>query len=86
MKRTQIYLTDEQHDFIESLAFLFSKKEKKKVSMAEIIRKGIEILKDEYSEFQDETDFILKSPHLLEGFEKARNEKEFLDYKDIFDS
>lgn len=86
MKRTQIYLTEDQHNFVENLAFLLSKKGQKKISVSEIIRKGIEILKDEYSEYKDETDFILNSPYILEGFEQARNEKVFYDYKDVFGS
>lgn len=37
MKRTQIYLEAEQHDFLENMAFVIGKKNRKKVSISELI-------------------------------------------------
>lgn len=41
MKRTQIYLSTDQYEFLENLAFLTSKKEHKRISISEIIRNAI---------------------------------------------
>lgn len=86
MKRTQIYLDPAQHDFLENLAFLWSKKNKKKISISEIIRSAIELLKEKYSSkrIETETDVILESALLLEGIKKARGQKGFLTHEEVF--
>ncbi len=48
MKRTQIYLTPEQHDFLENITLLRSKKEHKRVSISEIVRNAINLFKENY--------------------------------------
>lgn len=86
MKRTQIYLDPEQQDFLENLAFISSKKRKKKVSVSEIIRSAIDLLKDNYDskQIESETDLILKSSNLLAGIKKARSEKKLLSHEEVF--
>jgi addiction module HigA family antidote len=42
--------------------------------------------KNKIEEFKDETDFILNSSYILDGFQQAKNEKVFYEYKDVFDS
>ncbi len=86
MKRTQIYLDPAQHDFLENLAFLWSKREKKKISISEIIRSAIELLKEKHGpkQAESETSAILKSALLLEGIKKARGQKGFLSHEKIF--
>jgi len=86
MKRTQIYLDPAQHDFLENLAFLWSKKNKKKISISEIIRSAIELLKEKYGSkrVESETDVILESAFLLDGIKKARGQKGFLTHEEVF--
>jgi len=48
MKRTQIYISPEQYNFLEDVAFITSRKEQKRVSISEIIRKAINLLKEQY--------------------------------------
>ena len=86
MKRTQIYLDPSQHDFLENLAFLWSKKNGKKTSISEIIRSAIELLKDKYGtkQIESETDVILSSAFLLDGVKKARAQKGFLSHEEVF--
>lgn len=86
MKRTQIYLDPVQHDFLENLAFLWSKREKKKISISEIIRSAIDILKERYGpkQAESETEAILKSAFLLEGIKKAKGQKGFLSHEEVF--
>jgi len=86
MKRTQIYLDPAQHDFLENLAFLWSKKNKKKISISELIRSAIDLLKEKYGTRQvaSETDVILESAFLLEGIKKARGQKGLLTHKEVF--
>jgi hypothetical protein len=86
MKRTQIYLDPAQHDFLENLAFLWSKRDKKKISISEIIRSAIGLLQERYGSKQteSETEAILKSAFLLEGIKKARGQKGCLSHKEVF--
>ena len=86
MKRTQIYLDPAQHDFLENLAFLWSKRDKKKVSISEIIRSAIDLLKEKYGSKQaeSETEVILKSAFLLQGIKKARRQKGSLTHEEVF--
>lgn len=86
MKRTQIYLKDEQQDFLENMAFVIGKKEQRKVSISELIRSAINLLREQYNEEQieNETDLILKSSHLMTGIKKARNEKKLLSHDEVF--
>lgn len=86
MKRTQIYLDQAQHDFLENLAFLWSKKNKKKISISEIIRSAIELLKEkcDSKRVESETDVILESALLLDGIKKARGQKGFLSHEEVF--
>lgn len=86
MKRTQIYIDPTQHDFLENLAFVWSKKNKKKVSISEIIRSAIELLKEKYNseEIENETELILKSEHLMKGIKKATTQKGFLSHDEVF--
>lgn len=84
MKRTQIYLTSEQHEFLENLAFYLSKKEHKKTTISELVRRAISKMQENYKNLKDETNFILSSELLLEGLEKGRSEKGLLDHNDVF--
>ena len=59
MKRTQIYLSDDQHEFLENLAFLTGKKEHKRISISEIIRNAITMLKDHYGKNKKEEKELL---------------------------
>lgn len=84
MKRTQIYLSQEQYDFLASLSFVMSKSNNKKISMSELIRDAITLLQKEHKDVEDETDIILQSSSLLNSLNKARKQKKFLDHKDVF--
>ena len=59
MKRTQIYLSADQYEFLENLAFLTSKKEHKRISISEIIRNAVSMLKDHYSKNKKEEKDLL---------------------------
>ncbi len=86
MKRTQIYLDSAQHDFLENLAFLWSKRDGKKISLSEVIRFAIELLKEKVGskKAESETEAILKSAFIPEGIKKARGQKGFLSHKKVF--
>lgn len=84
MKRTQIYLTTEQQDFLENMAFISGKKMNKKVTVSSMIRKAIDLFIEANNGVETETDLILKSNLLISGLEKARNQKDLLEHKDIF--
>ena len=86
MKRTQIYLDPAQHDFLENLAFLWSKRDGRKISLSEVIRSAIELLEEKVGtkKAESETEAILKSAFLLEGIKKARGQKGFLSHEEVF--
>ena len=84
MKRTQIYLTAEQHEFLESLAFYLSRKENRKTTISELIRQAIGNMQAKYGNVKDETDMILESSLIMEGLEIARNEKGLLTHNEVF--
>ena len=86
MKRTQIYLDPAQHDFLENLAFLWSKRDGKKISLSEVILSAIELLNERVcaKKTESETEAILKSSFLLEGIKKARGQKGFLSHEEVF--
>lgn len=86
MKRTQIYLEPEQQDFLENLAFVMGKQKHKKVSVSEVIRSAINLLREKYDtdQLENETELILKSDHLISGIRKARNEKDMLSHEEVF--
>jgi Arc/MetJ-type ribon-helix-helix transcriptional regulator len=86
MKRTQIYLEQEQQEFLENLAFVIGKQKHKKVSVSEVIRSAINLLREKYDEeeLENETELILKSDHLMTGIKNAKNEKDFLSHEEVF--
>ena len=84
MKRTQVYLTSEQHEFLENLAFYLSKQTHKKTTISELVRQAIDKMQENYKNIKDETNFILNSELLLDGLEKGRNEKGLLNHSDVF--
>ena len=86
MKRTQIYLESDQQDFLENMAFVIGKKNRKKVSIYELIRAAIDLLREKYDarQLEDETELILKSDHLMTGIKKARSEKKLLSHEEVF--
>lgn len=84
MKRTQIYLDSEQHDFIEALAFYLGRSQKRKVSLSEVIRQAIDKMRDQYPTVQNETDLILRDANFVKDIMEARAEEGFLEYEDVF--
>jgi len=84
MRRTQIYLTAEQHDFLENLAFYLSKKDNNKTTISKLVRQAIENMQAKYGNVKDETDLILESSLILEGLERARNSKKVFDHDEVF--
>ena len=86
MKRTQIYLDEAQHNFLENLAFIISRKKRKKISISEMIRTAIDLLQEKYppDKVESEMDVILNSPLILEGIKKARRQKRLLSHEDVF--
>ena len=86
MKRTQIYLESDQHDFLENMAFVIGKKSHKKVSISEVIRSAIDLLREKYAagQLEDETELLLKSDHLVARIKRARNEEELLSHEEVF--
>lgn len=81
--RTQIYLDSKQRDLLDDIAYSLRKQTGRKTSISELIREGIELLKQEY-QITDETDIIINSTLLLDGIENARKEKGFLSHKEVF--
>jgi len=77
MKPTQIYLDPTQHEFLESLAFLQSRKANKRVTKSELIRNAIDLLREQYQDTEDETNLIVQSDLLMKGIQKAKSQKEF---------
>ena len=84
MKRTQIYLDATQHEFLESLAFLKSRKANKRVTMSELIRNAIDLLREQYQDTEDETNLIIQSDLLMNSIQKAKSQKEFLTHQEVF--
>jgi hypothetical protein len=84
MKRTQIYLKEDQYEYLQNLSFVLSKKSNKKITVSEIIRNAITMMKSNYKEIDNETDLIVNSPNILAALETARKEKVNLDYDDVF--
>jgi hypothetical protein len=84
MQRTQIFLNPEQKEFLESMAFILSRKANKRVSVSEVIRKAVDNYRLEHEDIKTETELILQSPHLMEGLKNAMGEEEFLEYNDVF--
>jgi hypothetical protein len=80
------YLDPAQHDFLENLAFLWSKQKGKKISLSEVIRSAIELLKEKVGskKTESETDAILRSAFRLEGIKKAREQKGYLSHEEVF--
>ena len=78
MKRTQIYISPDQYEFLENLAFLTSKKEHKRISISEIIRNAITMLKDHYSKNKiEDKDLLYLKNHASKSLEKLwDNEKD----------
>jgi len=78
MKRTQIYISPDQYEFLENLAFLTSKKEHKRISISEIIRNAITMLKDHYSKNKiEDKDLLYLKNHASKSLEKIwDNEKD----------
>ena len=84
MKRTQVYLEPTQHEFLESLAFLQSRKSNKRVTISELIRNAIDLLREQYQDAEDETNLIIQSDLLMKSINKAKSQKEFLTYEEVF--
>jgi metal-responsive CopG/Arc/MetJ family transcriptional regulator len=83
MKRTQIYLSEDLHNKLEDLAFVFSKQENKKVSMSEVVRRAIKkYLKSEELEPNEDT---LQAMAELEDYKnmKSYSLEEFLKNKGL---
>lgn len=86
MKRTQIYLDPEQHDFLEAMAFYLGRSQKRKVSMSEVIREAIEQMRLKNPKILSETDLILRNADFVKDIMEARAEEGFLEYEDVFGS
>ena len=82
--RTQIYLDSEQKNFLEDVAYILSRQNGIKISISELIRQGIEKLKQDYKGLIDETDLIISNPKLLKKIKTARKEKGFLTHEEVF--
>ncbi len=81
MKRTQIYISTDQYEFLENLAFLTSKKEHKRISISEIIRKAITMLKDHYSKNKiEDKDLLYLKKHASKSLEEVWNNPKDADY------
>lgn len=78
MKRTQIYISPDQYEFLENLAFLTSKKEHKRISISEIIRNAITMLKEHYSKNKiEDKDLLYLKKHASKSIEDIwDNEKD----------
>jgi len=78
MKRTQIYISPDQYEFLENMAFLTSKKEHKRISISEIIRNAITMLKEHYSKNKiEDKDLLYLKKHASKSLEKVwDNEKD----------
>jgi Arc/MetJ-type ribon-helix-helix transcriptional regulator len=85
MKRTQIYLDQEQHEFLENLAFLNGRKSGRKVSISEVIRSAIDLLKNNYAPgtVKTETERILRDGLNLSGTRKGKGEKKLSSHKKL---
>ena len=78
MKRTQVYISPDQYEFLENLAFLTSKKEHKRISISEIIRNAITMLKEHYSKNKiEDKDLLYLKKHASKSIEDIwDNEKD----------
>ena len=65
MKRTQIYIPLDQYEFLESLAFKESRREHKRVSISEVIRNAINLLKEQYQRNKSEESYLLSLKKLV---------------------
>ena len=70
MKRTQIYLSKDLHNKLENFAFIFSKKEKKKITMSEIIRRALKTYFEENENIPNE--ITLKAMSELENIKDLK--------------
>lgn len=63
MIKTQVYLLPEQYEFLNNVAIAKSKEIKKRVSVSEIVRNSISLLKDQYirNKNEDKEMLYLKS-------------------------
>lgn len=72
MKRTHIYISSDQYEFLENMAFLTGKKEHKRISISEIIRNAITMLKDHYSKNKiEDTDLLYLKKHAGKSLEEV---------------
>ncbi|NMC99288.1 MAG: hypothetical protein GYA62_06175 [Bacteroidales bacterium] len=81
MKRTQIYISPDQYEFLENLAFLTSKKEHKRISISEIIRNAITMLKDHYSKNKiEDKDLLYLKKKASKSLEEIWNNEKDAEY------
>jgi hypothetical protein len=72
MHKTLVYLREDQLDLLQNYAFVLTKKEKKRVPLAQIVRDAVDLWLNEHR--SSETDLILSSPNLLQGIASAKKE------------
>lgn len=72
MHKTEMYIREDQIDALQSLAFFLTKKEKKRVGVAELVREAIDSWLKQHK--PAEMDLILSSPALLGDIATARKE------------
>jgi len=74
MYRTEVYLRDDQRSKLQDVSFVLSKKENKRVGMAEVIRKAIDEWLKKNVKKLDETDLILNSSILVQEIGNAQKD------------
>lgn len=87
MYRTEIYLRDDQRAKLQDISFVMSKKNNKRIGMADIIRKALDEWILKHFKKEDETDIILNSSILMQGLESAKHDlmsKKTLSRKAVF--
>ena len=72
MHKTEMYIREDQADALQSIAFFMTKKEKKRIGVAQLVREAIDAWLKQHK--PSEMDLILSSPVLLHDIAAARKE------------
>lgn len=90
-KKMEVYLRDDQTDFLRDMAYLESRKVGKRVGVAQLVRIAVDVMIHEKGKkVHKETQRVLASPQLMGGIKQAHKElgqgKYSKDMKKVFES
>lgn len=87
MHRTEIYLTEKQKEILHDLAYVQTKKSKRRVSISELIRTALNWWVEEIG--ADETELVASNPEMLADIKAAKKEMtegKFVSEEKVFSS